>query len=128
VNDYWSSLQENVTNKASTEDFISIIISRGDKPTGGYSIQVNLFSWLESYPVIFRFSVDFTDPGEGVAVTEALTNPLVVVPLGKLSPGEYEVEVQIDRYIMTLDEHGNPVYTRLKTFSAEIWKQTFTIE
>ena len=128
ANDYWQQLKEHVTVKASTEDFISIIISRGDKPTGGYTIQIKSFSWLESYPVRFRFAVDFTDPGEGVAVTEAITNPLVLVPIGNLSPGEYVVEVHIDQYILTFDEQGNPVYTLVETLKEEIWKQTFVIE
>jgi hypothetical protein len=127
-NAYWLQLKENVTLKASTEDFISIIISRGDKPTGGYATQVKSFSWLESYPVKFRFNVDFIDPGEGVAVTEAFTNPLVLIPLGKLSTGEYTVEVHIDTYVLTFDEQGNPLYTLLQTLREETWKLTFTIE
>jgi hypothetical protein len=72
--------------------------------------------------------VDFTDPGEGVAVTEAVTNPLVLVPLEKLSSGEYVVEVHIDTYILTFDEEGNLVYTLLQTLKEETWKLTFKIE
>ncbi|MDH5439266.1 MAG: protease complex subunit PrcB family protein [Candidatus Bathyarchaeota archaeon] len=125
--DYWQRLKENVTITASPKDFISIIISRGDRPTGGYTIRIRSFSWLESYPVKFRFSADFTDPGEGVAVTQALTNPLVLVPIGELSPGEYIVEVHIIQYIMTYDKEGNPVYTPLQTFKEEVWEQSFTI-
>ncbi|MCW4021230.1 MAG: protease complex subunit PrcB family protein [Candidatus Bathyarchaeota archaeon] len=128
VNDYWRLLKEKETVKASSEDFINIIISRGDRSTGGYAIQVKSFSWLESYPVQFRFAVNFTDPGEGVYVTEAFTNPLVLVPIGKLQPGEYVVEVHIVQYILTFDEQENPVYTPLQTFAEEVWKQAFTIE
>jgi hypothetical protein len=50
------------------------------------------------------------------------------MPLGKLSPGEYKVEVHIDTYILTFDEEGNPVYTLLKTLKEEVWKLTFIIE
>lgn len=126
--DYWRQLKENVTVKASTEDFISIIIARGDKPTGGYSIQVKAFSWLESYPVKLRFTVDVVDPGDGVAVTEAITNPLVLVPFGQLDPGAYVVEVHIDTYILTFDDQGNPVYTLLQTLMEETWSLTFVID
>jgi len=80
---YWSLMQQNTTNKATNQDFISLLISRGDKPTGGYGIAVKSFSWLESYPVKFRFAVNITDPGEDVIVTQALTNPLVLVPIGR---------------------------------------------
>jgi len=125
---YWQILKRSVTVKASTEGFISIIVSRGDHSTGGYTIQIKSFSWLESYPVKLRFEVNFTDPGEGVYVTEAFTNPLVLVPIGKLSPGEYVVEVHIDQYILTFDEQGRPVYTLLQTFREELWTQKFVIE
>jgi len=128
VNDYWRFLKEKTTVKASSEDFISIIISRGDHPTGGYTIQVQSFSWLESYPVQLRFSVNLTDPSEGVIVTEALTNPLVLIPIGELSPGEYVVKVYITRYILTFDEQGEPAYIPVLTFKEEVWKQAFTIE
>lgn len=128
VNDYWRWLREKETLRASSKDFISIIVSRGDYPTGGYTIQVKSFSWLESYPVKFRFEVNFTDPGEGVYVTEAFTNPLVLVPIGKLDPGEYIVEVHIDQYILTFDQEGRPVYTLLQTLKEEVWTLTFVVE
>jgi hypothetical protein len=128
VNDFWQFLNEKGTTRASTDDFISIIISRGDYSTGGYTIQVTSFGWLESYPVKLRFKVTFTDPGEGVVVTEALTNPLVLIPLGKLDPGEYVVEVYVTRYIMTFDGEGNSVYTPILTFAAEVWTCAFVVE
>jgi hypothetical protein len=128
INSYWQLLKENKTTIASSEDFISIIISRGNFPTGGYTIQVKSFSWLESYPVKLRFQVNFTDPGENVIVTQASTNPLVLIPLGKLDSGEYTIEVNIISYILTFDQQGNPVYTQLQTFKAEIWTETFVIQ
>jgi hypothetical protein len=128
VNEFWQNLKEHTTVKATTDDFISIIISRGDYPTGGYTIQVESFSWLESYPVKFRFHVNLTDPGEGVIVTQALTNPLVLIPIGNLDPGEYVVEVHVAQYILTFDEQGNPVYTQLQTFKEEVWTLSFVIE
>lgn len=127
VNDYWKMLQEHETTQATDQDFISIILSRGDKPTGGYTINIESFGWLESYPPIFRFQVNVTDPGEGVMVTQALTNPLVLVPIGKLTPGEYNVEVYVTWFILNIDEEGNTYYTPIMTFAPIIWKQTLTI-
>jgi hypothetical protein len=127
-NDYWKFLKEKETVKASQKDFISIIIARGDHPTGGYMIQVKSFSWLESYPVKLRFEVNLTNPGEGVGVTEAFTNPLTLITIGKLDPGEYIVEVHIDTYILTFDSQGKPVYTLLLTFKEELWTLKFTVE
>jgi hypothetical protein len=127
INDFWKMLLENKTTQATEQDFISIILSRGDKTTGGYKIQIENFSWLESYPVKFLFQVNFTDPGEDVATTDALTNPLVLVPIGKLTPGEYNIEVPILQYIQNFDENGNPSYTQILTFAPVIWEQKLTI-
>jgi hypothetical protein len=125
---YWELMWENATILATDQDFISIIVSRGDFPTGGYTLQVEAFNWLESYPVKFRFQVNFTDPGEGVAVTQAFTNPSLLVPIGQLSPGKYQVEIHIVSYILTFDEQGNPNYRPIMTFKEEVWTQTLTIE
>jgi hypothetical protein len=124
---YWSLMHQNITIQASDQDFISILISRGDWPTGGYGIAVESFSWLESYPVKFRFHVNFTDPGDDVIVTQALTNPMVLVPIGELSPGEYQVEIHIVTYIQTFDEHGNVEWITVMTFKEEVWTQNLTI-
>jgi len=127
VNDYWRLLKDHATLKASTKDFISIVISRGDFPTGGYQIQLKSFAWLESYPVVFSFAANFTDPGEGVAVTEAFNNPMVLIPIGNLSAGKYIIEVHIDRFILTYDTSGKPIYTPIETPVEEVWRQHFEI-
>jgi hypothetical protein len=127
VNDYWKMLQEHETTRATDRDFISIILSRGDQPTGGYTINIESFRWLECYPAKFLFHVNITDPGEGVMVTQALTNPLVLVPIDKLTPGEYTVEVNVTWFILNVDEEGNIYYTPVMTFAPIIWKQNFTI-
>ncbi len=124
---YWSLMQQNITNRATDQDFISILICRGDKPTGGYGIGVESFSWLESYPVKFRFQVNITDPGEDVIVTQALTNPLVLVPIGKLSPGEYQIEVNVVWFIQNFDDQGNVLYQPVMTFKEIVWTQNLTI-
>jgi len=124
---YWEMMHDNVTIEATDQDFISILVCRGDFPTGGYTLAVEAFSWLESYPVKFRFQVNFTDPGEGVAVTQAFTNPTLLVPIGKLAPGDYKVEIHIVSYILTYDAQGNPVYRPIMTFKEEVWTQTLRV-
>ena len=123
----WSLMQQNITNQATSQDFISILISRGDKSTGGYGIAVESFDWLESYPVKFRFAVNITDPGEGVAVTQAITNPLVLIPIGQLDPGEYQIEVNVVWFIYNYDEYGNVDYQPVMTFKEIQWTQNLTI-
>ncbi len=124
---YWELMRDNVTVQATDQDFISILVCRGDFPTGGYTLAVEAFSWLESYPVKLRFQVNFTDPGEGVVVTQAFTNPTLLVPIGKLAPGKYQVEIHIVSYILTFDEQGNPIYRPIMTFKEEVWTQTLTV-
>jgi len=127
INDFWGMLKDGITQNASTADFISILISRGDLPTGGYLIQLKSQVWLESYPVVCFFTANFTDPGEGVAVTEALTNPLVLVPMGNLPSGNYVARVHIDRFIMTYDSEGDPVYNPVETLVEEVWETEFKV-
>jgi len=127
LNNYWKMLAEHETTTATDQEFISLILSRGDKPTGGYAINVESFGWLESYPVKFRFQVNITDPGIGVVVTQALTNPLVLVPIGKLTPGEYHIEVNITWFTQIMDENGSVTYTPIMTFAPIEWKKTLTI-
>jgi hypothetical protein len=127
VNSYWEMLANNETNTATKDQFICIVLSRGDKTTGGYAINVESFAWLESYPVKFRFQVNITDPAEGTAVTQALTNPFVLVPIGKLTPGEYNIEVNIEWYLQTIDENGTISYVAVPTYAAMEWKQNLTI-
>ena len=126
-NDFWGTMRDEVTQSPSTTDFISVLISRGDLPSGGYQIQLKYLVWLESYPVVGFFKANFTDPGEGVPVTEALTNPLVLVPIGKLSAGLYVGRVHIDSFIMTYDSEGDPVYTPIMTLVEEIWETEFEV-
>jgi len=126
-NDYWTMLRDTSTLDPSTEDFVSVLISRGDHPTGGFQIRVESFAWQESYPVVFRFEVSFTDPGEGVMVTDALTNPIALVPVGRLDPGLYIVRAHIDSFIMIYDDVGNPVYDQVETLVEEVWETEFEV-
>jgi hypothetical protein len=124
---YWKLMKENETNRANSKDFISIIVSRGDMTTGGYTIQAESFNQQEGYPTKLRFQANFTDPGKDVIVTQELTNPTMLVPIGQLSPGEYLIEVHITQYILTFDDQGQPIYRPLMTFREEVWTQTLTI-
>ncbi|MEE8354763.1 MAG: carboxypeptidase regulatory-like domain-containing protein [Candidatus Bathyarchaeia archaeon] len=127
MNDYWGMLGDASTLDPSTEEFVSVLISRGDHPTGGFQIRVESFAWQESYPVVFRFEVSLTDPGEGVMVTDALTNPVALIPVGRLDPGLYIVRVHIDSFIMTYDDAGNPVYDQVETLVEEVWETEFEV-
>jgi hypothetical protein len=61
-------------------------------------------------------------------VTEALTNPLALVPVGNLSAGEYVVRVSVERFSLTYDAAGQPVYAPIKAPAGEIWEARFRID
>ena len=75
--------------------------------------------------MVFRFEVSLTDPGEGVMVTEALTNPIALVPVARLDPGLYIVRGHIDSIILTCNDAGNPVYDQVETLVEEVWETEF---
>jgi hypothetical protein len=127
INDYWGMLKDSVTQTPSSTDFISILISRGDQPTGGYKIQLKSLVWLESYPVVSFFKANFTDPLEDGPVNEPETNPLVLVPLGKLSSGLYVGRMHIDSFTMYYDSGGEPVYNPIETLVEEVWETEFEV-
>ena len=126
-NEYWGMLKGFVTQNPSTDDFVSVLISRGDQPTGGYKIQLKSLVWLESYPVVGFFKANFTDPLEDGPVNEPETNPLVFVPLGKLSSGLYVGRVHIDSFTMYYDSGGDPVYNPIETLVEEVWETEFEV-
>jgi hypothetical protein len=127
ISDFWSMLKNEIALEASSSDFISILISRGDFNTGGYLIQIKSHVWLDSFPIVCKFSVNFTDPGEGVPVTEAFTHPLVLVPIGNLSSGKYVTRAHINSFIFNFDQNGKPIFTPIKTLVEEVWEKEFEI-
>jgi len=48
------------------------------------------------------------------ARAEALTNPLVLLPIGNLSQGKYVAKAHIDSFILSFDSTGKPVFTPIK--------------
>ena len=126
-NEYWEMLKEGSTLNASSDDFISVLLARGDQSTGGFAIGVESWARQGGYHEVLRFDVNLTDPGEGVPVTEAFTNPIALIPVGRLDPGLYIVRVYVDRFIMTFDGSGNPVYDPVETLVEEIWELGFEV-
>ena len=130
VDEYWKMLAEHETTSATDSKFISIILVRGEKPTGQFGIKVESFEWLESIPIKLNFQVNFVDPPGGYGITEQATIPLVIIPIGKLAPGEYHIQVNITRWsgIAHIDYYGNSFCDpRVKLAQFE-WKQTLTIQ
>lgn len=120
----WRELYRWRTSVASETQFISLLVSRGDEPTGGFSINVTSME-LSGKQVLL--SAEFVDPGEGIIVTQAFTNPTALVPLGRLPPGEYSVRLHVDLFHLVAREGGVIEKVPILTFMEVVWRANFTI-
>jgi len=123
LNDYWKMMKDHATTRTSTQDFISILISRGDFPTGGHEIEVTSLSFEDNKLLL---SADFTDPSEDVPVTQAFTSPTALIPIGRLPAGEYKVRLHIDLFLLKKTESG-VVRVPILTFKEVVWTATFIV-
>jgi hypothetical protein len=47
--------------------------------------------------------------------------------MGKLPSGFYMVRVYIERFIITYDPEGDPVYTPVEALVKEVWEKEFEV-
>jgi len=95
---YYEMLREHMTTEASSEQFISILVSRGICPSSGYSVGIES---IEKIGSDFVLSANFTEPGWGCIVFWWITNPVALIPIGNLSDGEYSITLHIDSYVFS---------------------------
>ncbi|OAA31534.1 hypothetical protein AT15_05525 [Kosmotoga arenicorallina S304] len=69
---------------------IFLIVSAGEKPTGGYSLEVGK---VNLYKHKITMEATLTYPPKGAFVTQVLTYPAVMLKLPELLEGEYELEL-----------------------------------
>ncbi|KAB3532470.1 Gmad2 immunoglobulin-like domain-containing protein [Alkaliphilus serpentinus] len=86
-----------------------IRVDAGEKPTGGYDIEVKGYV-EEEYPR--RIHVEFTEPEEGQVVTEALIYPTVYLKVYTKEASRYDV---IDQQKEILNTEEEFVYAVLET-------------
>ncbi|MCZ7385783.1 MAG: protease complex subunit PrcB family protein [Candidatus Methanoperedens sp.] len=102
IPDVKESLNEIVIKKAakpstfSVNDDLNFVIFRGVFSTGGYGIQIGR---VEKQENAFTVYANFTDPGEGMMVTEAFSQPTAIIPVGKLETGDYKATLKVTRII-----------------------------
>lgn len=88
---FYPMLKEHVITEAGTNDFISILISRGMCPTSGYGLKIES---IEKTDYTFVLNAIFTDPDFGF-VAQVLTNPTALIPIGNLLAGKYSITLHI---------------------------------
>ncbi len=88
--DVKESLNDIVVKKAalpsvfSVSDELNLVVFRGVFSTGGYGITINR---VEKQGNRFTVFATYTDPGKGMIVTQAFTQPTAIIPVGKLEKG-----------------------------------------
>jgi galactose-1-phosphate uridylyltransferase len=93
------------------------VIFRGVFNTGGYGINI---TQVEVADHVLMIHATYTDPGEGMIVTQAFTQPTAILPIGMLEKGSYEVKLMVtsilrseegDRTLEEGSEHGRIAFT-----------------
>ncbi|MCX9012439.1 MAG: S-layer protein domain-containing protein [Candidatus Methanoperedens sp.] len=88
------------TSTFSVNDDLNLVVFRGVFNTGGYGINIDR---VEKQGNIFTVYTTYIDPGEGVGVTEAFTQPAAIVPIGKLAAGDYKARLRVTRVLNTFE-------------------------
>ncbi len=88
----------------SVSDELNLVVFRGVFNTGGYGIKINR---VERQGNEFTVFATYTDPGKGMMVTQAFTQPTAIIPIGKLEKGNYKVVLKAAREIE--DKEGKKV-------------------
>jgi hypothetical protein len=72
----------------SPEEEINFVVFRGVFSTGGYGLEIQK---VERQGNFFFISARYIDPGSGMMVTHAFTQPTAIIPIGRLERGDYYV-------------------------------------
>ncbi len=96
-----------------SDELLNFVVFRGVFPTGGHGLEVER---VEKVGNSFVVHATYTDPGKGMMVTEAFTQPAAIIAVGKLPRGSYEARLKVtsivkdegvDRIVEEGKEHGS---------------------
>ncbi len=80
----------------SVDDSLNFVVFRGVFSTGGYGIAIDR---VEKQGYEFTVFANYTDPGKGLVVTQVITQPTAIIPIGKLGKGNYRASLKVAREI-----------------------------
>jgi hypothetical protein len=84
------------TSTFSVDDALNFVVFRGVFSTGGYGIKINR---VVKQGNAFAVFATYTDPGKGMMVTQAFTQPTAIIPIGKLDKGNYSASLKVTREV-----------------------------
>jgi hypothetical protein len=88
----------------SVNEDLNIVVFRGVFNTGGYGIEIDEVKITDH---LFTVTAIYTDPGPGMAVTQAFTHPTAIIQIGNLEKGTYSAKLQV--ILTRFDKKGNPI-------------------
>ncbi len=106
------------TSNFSADDELNFVVFRGVFNTGGYGINIDR---VERQGNAFTVYATYSEPGKGVGVTDAVTQPVAIIPIGKLATGDYEARLKVTRVIV--EDVGREVIeteTELSSFNFKV--------
>lgn len=119
------SLKDIVIKKAaqpstfSVDEDLNLVVMRGVFNTGGYGISIERVERLAN---AFTVYATYTDPGEGMVVTQAFTQPTAIIAIGKLPKNSYEARLKVTRIVKS--EEGDKIIEEDKEHASI----TFTVK
>jgi len=85
-------------------EVLNLVVFRGVFNTGGYGIEIDK---VKRGGNSFAVYATYTDPGVGMMVTQAFTQPTAVIPIGSLEKGSYDAELVVTT--IQKDESGDNI-------------------
>ncbi|MCZ7392442.1 MAG: protease complex subunit PrcB family protein [Candidatus Methanoperedens sp.] len=88
----------------SVNDALNFVVFRGVFSTSGYGIAIDR---VEKQGNEFAVFANYTDPGKGMVVAQVITQPTVIIPIGKLGKGNYKASLKVTKEVE--DKEGRKV-------------------
>lgn len=123
------SLKEIIIEKApqqstfSIDDDLNFVVFRGVFNSGGYGIDIDR---VERQGNGFTVYATYIDPGEGVVVTGAVTQPVAIIPIGRLAAGDYEVRLRVTK--VKADADGTKIVRKVVEPEKELSAFNFKVK
>lgn len=78
------------------DELLNFVVFRGVFSTGGFGLRIDE---VERTGNTIFVHATYTDPGPGMMVTQAFTQPTAIVPIGILSEGLYQAQLRVTRVV-----------------------------
>ncbi|MEE8168417.1 MAG: protease complex subunit PrcB family protein [Candidatus Hydrothermarchaeales archaeon] len=82
----------------SADEDLNLVAFRGIFATGGHGIKIDK---VEQVGKVFNIYATYTDPGTGMMVTQAFTQPTAIIAIGKMVKGSYKAKLLVTKILKT---------------------------